>query len=89
MRPSRNASTAISLAALSTVLALPPAASTSRQAERREAGLVRRLEGECADGREIEPRGRRLHAIGPGKAVGDRRAHVGGELICARTEPSR
>ena len=48
----------------------------ARQAERREARLVRRLEGERADGCQVEPRGRRLHAIGPGEAVGDRRAHV-------------
>ena len=47
------------------------------KAQGRKALLVRRLEGQCAETGKIEPRGRRLHAVGPGKAVSDGRAHVG------------
>ena len=78
MPPARKAATATSLAALSTMGGAPPAFSASRA--RRSAGKrtwIRRLEGELADPREVEPRRRRRHAVRPGQRVGDRRAHVG------------
>ena len=47
IRPARNAATATSLAAFSTLGAVPPAsARLARQAQAREGVLVGRLEGE-------------------------------------------
>ena len=69
--------TAISLAALRTVGAAPPAASARRASasagKRIEIGL---FEGQRRDAGEIEPRRRRPHAHRPGQAMRDRNAHV-------------
>src|SRR3546814_1709945 len=56
------------------------AAGAERGAGQRQGGKphgVGRLEGEPADGGEIETLDRRRHALRPGQRVGDRRAHVG------------
>ena len=63
IRPARKAATATSLAALSTVGALPPCAQRlAGQAERRKALVIRRLEGQPADRGEIEARRRRARS---------------------------
>src|SRR3546814_16921993 len=45
--------------------------------KRRETAFIRGLEFETADFRKIKPLARRRHAVGPGKRIGDRGAHVG------------
>ena len=48
----------------------------ARDAQRREADLIRRFEGQLPDLAEIQTIGRRRDALGPAQRVGDRRAHV-------------
>ncbi len=77
IRPARNAATAISLAALSTVGAVPPARSASRgeaSAGKRSWSGASKVSRPIAA--EVEPRGRRADPLRPAQRVGDRDAHV-------------
>ncbi len=76
-RPSRNACTAISLAAFSTHGAVPPARAASRASRRH--GNASRSTGsnvEPADRREVERLDRQLDALAAVQRVGDRDPHV-------------
>ena len=46
------------------------------------AVLVRGLEGEAPDRRQIEPLGRRFNTARPGERVGDRGPHIGRTELC-------
>ena len=48
----------------------------ARDAQRGEAGRIRRFEGQLPDLAEIQAVGRRRDALGPAQGIGDRRAHV-------------
>ncbi len=78
IRPARKAPTATSLAAFSTVGAVPPArrASASEAAAPENAHRIRRLEGQPRDRAEVEARGRGADPLRPAQGVGDRDAHV-------------
>ena len=76
--PARNAATAISLAAFSTIGQVPPAASAcDGEPQRRKPFEIRRRELEFADSGQVQPAPRRLEPDGVAKAMGDGHAHVG------------
>ena len=88
MRLARNAATAISFAALRTVVA--PAARVHCRAgdpQRRKPLGIGRLERQAGDLGEIEPRRRPVDTVRPGQAMRDRHPHVGRRRV-ARS-PSR
>ena len=86
--PARKLATAISLAALRTIGAAPPASSASRaRLKRRKALQVRRFKVEAANRGEIEPLRWRRHPFGPGKR--DRRSESACRDCRAGRAPNR